>query len=141
MIIFFTIIILLLLLLGWNDKYYIIFAFYLAQTVMLVLYLVYYFLTIKLLNKKTVKIADFKIIDFKKKIEQCNIKIDREKIKNKQMQLLNDKYVLANQLIESVKPQTYFHVIAEAIVFNETNIKLFNIKQNKIVYKLSLYLF
>jgi hypothetical protein len=118
-----------------------------VQIILILGYISFYFINIKILNKKAHKIVDFKTIDFKKLIEWCELDISKDKIKrrldnkNDSYPSLSKNYFLINEKITTIKPEITNQLIAEAIIFNESNIKMFSIKHNKIVYKLSLYLF
>jgi hypothetical protein len=53
---------------------------------------------------------------------------------------LHEKYTLLNERIATTNKNSYIPLLADIVIFNEENHKLFNVTYNHIVYKMTLYL-
>jgi hypothetical protein len=85
-------------------------------------------------------------MDYSSLLKQYENKYSREVIRNtitrksKAGISLQERYMRLNERIEIVNSTNYIPLLADVVVFNEENHKVFNPTYNHILYKMTLYL-
>ncbi|GMO13861.1 MAG: hypothetical protein Ta2E_03710 [Mycoplasmoidaceae bacterium] len=105
-----------------------------------------YILIIMHINKTKSIISYFFDVDFRELIKKCNINSNIENIKSKitkshkSKPSIVEQYKKISEDIKSCKKESYLCFIDTVLHFNTNNQKWWNVSNNKLVYKFSLYL-
>jgi CBS domain containing-hemolysin-like protein len=98
------------------------------------------------INKRKWNIKDFKKLDYPALLKEYDQKYSKEVIRNaitrksKAGVTLQEKYSKLSERIATVNSANYIPLLADVVVFNEENHKLFDPTYNHILYKMTLYL-
>jgi hypothetical protein len=98
------------------------------------------------INKRKINIKDFDKLNYPELLKQYENKYSREKIRNmlvkksKSGKNLQEAYTRLSDRIAMTNERNYIPVLADIVVFNEENHKLFDPSYNHILYKMTLYL-